>query len=228
MIHERWHEGLPCCDDTWERAYAEFETPEEEIAKFTRRFKAMGVPSWKRDALVVDIFCGRGNALVALERMGFTNLTGVDLSPHLLEQYHGPAKMILGDCRDLRFKEGSVDYFTVQGGLHHLPQIPADLEKCFAAVTKALKPDGLFMVVEPWSTPFLRLAHLLTNMPTLRSLNKKLAALHQMIDAERTTYERWLTSQNEIRRCVSKYFFPIFETYKLGKWMGLYHSRNCL
>jgi len=225
MIHETWHEGLPCCDRTWEEAYARFETPEEEIAKFIRRFRRLGVPAWPREAAIVDLFCGRGNALVALERMGFTNLTGVDLSPHLLEQYRGPARLILGDCRDLRFAPGSMDYFTVQGGLHHLPRIPEDLEQCLAAIHRCLKPEGRLLIVEPWPTPFLRIVHAVCRVPLARRCSGKIAALHTMIEAELDTYSRWLASSRIILERVKTLFHPHIELFTLGKWMGVYWKK---
>jgi len=83
----------------WEEAYVRFETPEQEIAKFISRLKKLGQADWKRDAQIVDIFCGRGNGLKALELLGFTNLEGVDISPELVARYDGPAKMHVADCR---------------------------------------------------------------------------------------------------------------------------------
>ena len=62
--------GQMCCDPEWEAAYKRFETSEEEIAKFIARFKKFGFESLPKDARINDIFCGRGNALVALQRMG--------------------------------------------------------------------------------------------------------------------------------------------------------------
>ncbi len=56
----------------------------------------------------------RGNGLVALERLGFTHIEGVDLSPRLLEQYKGPAKCTVADCRKLPFPDLSKDVLIVQ------------------------------------------------------------------------------------------------------------------
>src|SRR6185369_15530507 len=103
----------------WEEAYVRFETPEQEITKFVSRLKKLGEANWKRDAQIVDIFCGRGNGLKALELLGFTNLEGVDISPELVARYEGPAKMHVADCRNLPFEDESRDIVIVQGGLHH-------------------------------------------------------------------------------------------------------------
>ena len=67
-IH-RWREPLICCDSVWEENYARFETPEQEIRKFTRRFRQVGAGKWSSDSRILDLFCGRGNALKALERL---------------------------------------------------------------------------------------------------------------------------------------------------------------
>src|ERR1700682_5822683 len=78
--------------DPWEAAYLRFETPEEEIRKFTERLRRLGASEWARDANVVELFCGRGNGLHALARLGFRNIEGVDLSPRLLAEYTGEAR----------------------------------------------------------------------------------------------------------------------------------------
>src|SRR4051794_26273279 len=70
-----------CCNlSQWQRAYERFETPEQEVRKFERRLRWFGAHAWPRSWHIADLFCGRGNNLVALERLGFRNLTGVDLS----------------------------------------------------------------------------------------------------------------------------------------------------
>ena len=69
--------------DPWEAAYLRFETEEEEIVKFTRRLLRLGARQWPRDAEIVEFFCGRENGLIALQRLGFTRLEGVDLAPRL-------------------------------------------------------------------------------------------------------------------------------------------------
>ena len=59
-IAERWAEPMECCDPEWEAAYAQFETPEQEAAKFLARLRRLGAAGWPRDLQVVEICCGRG------------------------------------------------------------------------------------------------------------------------------------------------------------------------
>ncbi len=193
--------------DPWEDAYLRFETPEQEIRKFVRRAQACGAADWPRDAHIVDFLSGRGNGLRALEQLGFTHLEGIDLSPRLAGQYQGPATMHVGDCRSLPFPDASMDVAVVQGGLHHLPELPSDLDRTLREAHRVLKPDGIFVAIEPWMTPFLAAVHALCHTP-LRHMWGKLDALATMIEHEQRTYKQWLGRPDEVRGLLLKYFEP--------------------
>ena len=135
----------------WEDAYLRFETPDQEVRKFTSRLHALGAGRWSKDAVILDLFCGRGNGLVALEHLGFKNLCGIDLSPRLVRRYSGSGRCVAADCRSLPIRAASQDVAIVQGGLHHLPDVRTDLPLVIAEVQRVLKPGGVFVVVEPSS-----------------------------------------------------------------------------
>jgi len=204
--------------DAWEAAYLRFETPEEEIRKFTERLRRLGVSKWPRETNVVELFCGRGNGLHALARLGFRNIEGVDLSPRLLAEYAGDARCYAGDCRELPFADKSKDAAIVQGGLHHLPILPDDLERVFAELRRVLRPEGRVVFVEPWLTPFLRVVHRVAQNPLARRLSVKLDALATMIENERQTYENWLGRPREISQLARRYFQSEHESFAWGKW----------
>jgi ubiquinone/menaquinone biosynthesis C-methylase UbiE len=204
--------------DAWEAAYLAFETPEQEIHKFVRRLIKLGAPHWPRDAQIVELFCGRGNGLHALRRLGFTNIEGVDLSPSLLAQYRGDAKCHVSDCRQLPFQTGSKDVLIVQGGLHHLSTLPDDLEQVFAEMHRVLRAGGWVVIVEPWLDPFLRLVHAVSGLSLACFFSKKLNALATMIRYERRTYEQWLNQPKLIRSLSRKHFSPLQERVGWGKW----------
>lgn len=202
--------------EAWEAAYLRFETPEQEIRKFMTRLHGVGAGGWPRDARVLELFSGRGNGLVALERLGFTNLRGVDLSPRLVRLYRGRGRCSAADCRALPLRAASHDIAIVQGGLHHLPDVTVDLPIVLAEVQRVLKPGGLFVVVEPWLTPFLRLAHAACESPA-RRLWGRLDALATMIDYERDTYERWLANPAFIRSQLAAAFETQLRQERWGK-----------
>jgi len=204
--------------DEWEAAYLRFETPAQEIKKFESRLLKLGATQWPRDAEIVELFCGRGNGLRALQNLGFTHLEGVDLSPRLLAEYQGPAKCQVADCRHLPFANQSKDILIVQGGLHHLPALPQDLERTFAEMQRVLNKNGRVVFVEPWLTPFLKIAHAVSENPLARRISPKLDALATMIHFERVTYEQWLSAPQLIAQLARAHFSPIHETFGWGKW----------
>lgn len=207
--------------DPWEAAYSRFETPEQEIRKFILRLKEMGAESWSKDAAVVELFCGRGNGLHALQQLGFSRIEGIDLSPRLLALYTGTAKCTAGDCRQLPIEDQCKDVVIVQGGLHHLPALPEDLERTFSEIRRVLRSDGRVMFVEPWSTPFLNLVHAICGSSLARKCSTKLDALATMIEHERRTYEQWLTQPQLVLRLAEEYFVPVRQSFGWGKWRFL-------
>jgi SAM-dependent methyltransferase len=202
----------------WEAAYLRFETPQEEIQRFIARLQKLGARDWPRDAEIVELFCGRGNGLHALQQLGFTRVEGVDLSPRLIAQYQGPAKCTVADCRQLSFTDCCKDVLIVQGGRHHLPALPEDLARTFAEMHRVLRKDGRVLFVEPWLTPFLRFVHAVSENPLARRLSGKMDALATMIEHEKRTYEQWLTQPDSIVKLAHSHFVPTHESFAWGKW----------
>jgi SAM-dependent methyltransferase len=224
VVH--WDAGAVCEDEAWEAAYERFETPEEEIRKFMRRYRRLGIDMLPRRSQVVELFCGRGNGLVALERIGFRLLEGVDLSSGLAERYRGSAQLYVGDCRQLRFEADSKDLVVIQGGLHHLPSLPDDVQRVFGEINRILRPTGRVAIVEPWLTPFLRVVHAAYASRALRRLWPKLDALASMNEREEVTYQAWLAQPRLIRRLLVESFVPerLFERF--GKLLFLGRPRK--
>jgi ubiquinone/menaquinone biosynthesis C-methylase UbiE len=217
-IQRHIESGEVCCDSAWEDAYKRFETPEEEIKKFIRRLKAFGLQDRPKDIRVVELFCGRGGGLVALQRLGFTNLDGVDLSETLLQQNQNNARLHLADCRSLPFDDESIDAVVVHGGLHHLPCLPGDLESVLKEIQRVLKPSGTFHAVEPWLTPFLRFVHVVVENHWVRKFYDKGDALAVMIEHERETYEQWLHQPDSIRKLFDRFFVAKTNQSTWGKF----------
>jgi len=215
-------------DDAWERAYMRFQSPAQEVRKFVRRLRKLGARSWPRNAAVLELFCGRGNGLRALEHLGFTNVTGVDLSPTLAARYQGPARVLVHDCRQLPFPADSYDVAVVHGGLHHLPVIPDDLARTLAEVWRVLRPGGRFLVVEPWRTPFLDFFHFLTRRRVIRRLWPKLDAYETMQEHEADTFEQWISAPAVILGLLRERFDPIVCSTGWGKlhFVGLKQSHG--
>jgi hypothetical protein len=52
----------------------------------------------------------------------------------------------------------------------------------------------------------------------IRRFSPKLDALATMIEHERPTYENWLGRPEEISALSRKYFVPLHESFRWGKW----------
>lgn len=210
----------------WERAYLRFETPEQEIAKFTRRLLTLGARSWPSDSLIVEIFCGRGNGMRALHGLGFQRTVGIDLSLALASRYRGPGGILVADCLRIPLAQASTDVVVVQGGLHHLQTLPADLDGVLAEVRRILRPSGTFVVVEPWLTPFLRFVHAVSERSVVRKLSNKVDAFATMTEHERETYEQWLKHPDRVLRLLHRHFRPLKELIGWGKLRAAYRPHD--
>jgi SAM-dependent methyltransferase len=217
---------LRCCERCWEAAYLRFETPAEEVRKFRRRLLRLGAAGWPRAAAVVELFCGRGNGLHALDSLGFTRVQGVDLSPRLVAEYTGPFRVQVGDCRSLPLADGAQDVVIVQGGLHHLPRLPEDLDRVIGEVGRVLAPGGLFVVVEPWRTPFLAAVHAVCGWRWAGRCLPMVAALAAMIRHEQPTYFRWLAQGPLIRSSFESRFEPVKLAIGWGKFCFVGRKRS--
>jgi ubiquinone/menaquinone biosynthesis C-methylase UbiE len=204
----------------WERAYQRFETPEQERRKFIRRLRRLGVERWSRDASVLEICSGHGNGLIAWQRLGFANVSGVDLSLALIERSACRQRCVVGDARRLPVRTASRDVAVVQGGLHHLLSLD-EVREALAEMHRVLRPDGRVIIIEPWSTPFLRLVHLVAERKLVRALSNTLDAFAAMTDEERPTYEAWLARPRPIFAAVTAEFEGILIRRRFGKLVFL-------
>ena len=201
----------------WEAAYLRFETPDQEVRKFLRRFQRLRADEWPRDALILDLFCGRGSGEKALRLRGFHRIIGVDLSEQLLRTRDAGPDSLAADCRFMPVRAASADIAIVQGGLHHLPQLPDDLAITLDEVQRVLKPGGLFVAVEPWRTPFLTFAHFVSEIPMVRRLSNRLDAFATMTEHEIRTYAARLTSAPVILAELEKRFAARYLQIRWGK-----------
>jgi SAM-dependent methyltransferase len=161
----------------------------------------------------------------ALEQLGFTRLLGLDLSWPLASRYAGSASVVVADCRDIPIASRKIDVAIVQGGLHHLPSLPGDLERTVAEVARILEPGGRFVVVEPWHTPFLGAVHWLTKRPLARRAWPRLDALATMIEHELPTYSAWL-GQSALVLSILRRYFPD-STVRTGLGKLTFVGRRC-
>jgi len=102
---------------------------------------------------IIDIGCANGGLLAKLKSIGYTNLTGLDMSAACLEytqRVHGIGKTIEGGvfCPTIKSDmslHGSFDCACLVGVVEHI----YDLEKAIINVSRLLRNSGILYIVVP-------------------------------------------------------------------------------
>lgn len=142
--------------DNYARHYAsmgEIERVPDDIDKLRRDRLPAWIDSIPKDARILDAGCAQGDLLLALSRVGYTHLTGVDLSAQLLATARTklPASVSLIE-RDIRqflseCAEGAFDVIFFHDVLEHLPR--EDTIPVLRGLHRALGDGGLLSVRVP-------------------------------------------------------------------------------
>ncbi len=129
----------------------------ERLPDDLERLKRDRLPPWIGEmdlaARILDAGCAQGDLLAALSRVGFTDLTGVDLSGELLERARArlPAsvRLIQADVRDylLNMSNASFDLIFFHDVLEHLPR--QDTIPVLRQFRRLLAPEGRLSVRVP-------------------------------------------------------------------------------
>ncbi len=100
---------------------------------------------------VLDMGCGSGNFLFLLEQLGYTDVTGVDLSPEqvaLAQKWCPRATVIQGDAREtLAQNPGHFGLIAGFDIVEHLNK--AELLPLFSSMAQALRPGGRVILQTP-------------------------------------------------------------------------------
>ena len=119
----KWCEAELCENNAWEKAYSEFESHKQAVQKMEKRLGDFQIQKrLKKNAFILDCFCGTGCMSEALKKLGFKNTVGLDLSLSLLLKNRSSKKVICGNAIKTKFKAKTFDAIFIQGGLHHLPK----------------------------------------------------------------------------------------------------------
>lgn len=129
--------------DFYDLVHGEFAAP-ETLAFYEEKIARYGDP-------VLEIACGTGAYLIPLAEKGI-DVMGVDISSRMLRRANEKAERRgvsidtrTGDIRDFGLNRKFPLILLVGNSLQHL-LTRDDVEKCFAAVQRHLKPGGRFIV----------------------------------------------------------------------------------
>lgn len=104
-----------------------------------------------RSTPILDMGCGSGNFLFLLDRLGYTDVTGVDLSPEqiaLAQKWCPRAKVVQGDVRETLVQ--NPEHFGLIAGIDIIEHLhKAELLPLFDLMAQALRPGGRVILQTP-------------------------------------------------------------------------------
>jgi len=95
-----------------------------------------------KQAQIVDLACGGGKLLYFFKRMGYENITGVDISPEQVKLAHQVTPLV-EEANVLEWLEAHPDQFDLITGFDIVEHFHKDeVLRFLDACTNALKPGG--------------------------------------------------------------------------------------
>lgn len=138
----------------WQSAHYQEPYYFRRTAKVPRKLKRLGITEMSRDTRILDACCGRGEALAALQRLGFRNLEGVDASLNGSCNSNG-FQLHAGDVRQMPFQDNTFDVVMNLHALHHLSN-DEDVDRFLRECHRILKPGGILAIVDFPGSPQIR------------------------------------------------------------------------
>jgi ubiquinone/menaquinone biosynthesis C-methylase UbiE len=136
----------------------------------------------KNNDKILDQGCGIGQYDFTTRKLGFKNLVGLDFSKKLIQtarhfnrKLKTKIKFVLGDIRNMPFKEKTFDIVISAGVIEHVPET----EKALSEISRVVKDRGYLLIHVP-------------HMISIFTLTKKIQQLFGMWD---TGYEKSFTIQ---------------------------------
>jgi len=131
---------------------------------FLNRIMTFGIDiSWRKHVValvkegnakkVMDIATGTGDLAILLAKSDIDDVTGLDISPGMLEigkqkvnaeGLDNKIDMIIGDSEELPFEDGTFDAITVAFGVRNFENLELGLQE----IRRVLKPKGALIVLE--------------------------------------------------------------------------------
>ena len=147
------------------------------------RKKVVDIVAKQQPENILDIATGTGDLAINLVETKASKITGLDISPGMLEVgrqkitkkgLDGTIEMVLGDSENLPFSDNTFDAITVAFGVRNFE----NLNKGLSEILRVLKPNGVFVILEtsvPTKAPFKQGYNIYTKsiMPLIGKLFSK-------------------------------------------------------
>jgi ubiquinone/menaquinone biosynthesis C-methylase UbiE len=118
------------------------------------------MPSNDYSIRILDVGCATGRLLNKFAKHGYTNLSGVDLAPRIIEvarkklsNFKINLDLKTADSEDnLPWPDNSFDIITLTGVIHHFYRLNDALKEAYRVLDK----QGKLIILDPWFPPIIR------------------------------------------------------------------------
>lgn len=118
------------------------------------------IPSNNYSFRILDIGCATGRLLYKLAKHGYTNLSGVDLAPRIIEvarkklsNFNVNLDLKTADSEDdLSWPDNSFDIITLTGVIHHFYRLNDAIKEAYRVLDK----QGKLIILDPWFPIIIR------------------------------------------------------------------------
>jgi ubiquinone/menaquinone biosynthesis C-methylase UbiE len=174
--------------------------------------RRMGVLSQDKSAVILELFCGKGELQEIVRESGYTRVFGSDISESELRHTGQPQRLQACDSMYTCYKPEAFDFVFVNEGLHHLLGL-ADMKRCFCEINRILKPGGTFVFYEPADTPVRRFLSLILFSPLI-NITSRTKRIRDELVKELSEYRFWLRNTSSVLRLLEDAGFRIEKNRK--------------
>jgi ubiquinone/menaquinone biosynthesis C-methylase UbiE len=143
--------------DAWRAVYLDEKQQRRRLAAMRDKFQLLGLDKLSRDAKVLDLCCGAGEALVALSEMGFQDLSGIDISVPKPLKDDSRFEVFEGNALATGLPGGQYDLVLNIHSMHHFASAE-NVGRFLQEAKRLLRPGGRLAIIDFPNSPQIRLA----------------------------------------------------------------------
>jgi ubiquinone/menaquinone biosynthesis C-methylase UbiE len=139
--------GPPLESQAWREVYGQESERRRRLNAMPRKLAVVGINTADRNDAILDLCCGHGEALQTLYRMGFRNLTGVDIDVDDALAVDPRFRVLASDAKCTPYPDASFDWILNIHAMHHFAtaqNVEVFLNECW----RLLKPGGRLSIID--------------------------------------------------------------------------------
>jgi ubiquinone/menaquinone biosynthesis C-methylase UbiE len=141
----------------WHAAYSSEQLVARRASSHKRKLRRLGALALPKDARILDLCCGKGEALRILHGEGYRDLSGSDITADEALAREPWVRLTASDATALPYADGTFDAVICMHSLHHLGGV-VRIGRTFGECVRVLRPGGRLMVLDHYDSPQLRAA----------------------------------------------------------------------